>query len=403
MTESKDSHRPPSGPSPRRRIDSLTGLRGCAAIWVLVHNDQVFRETVSVDAYTSVLAKGYLAVDFFLMLSGFVLAYVHAAEFRRWDTSRYWHFLALRLARIYPLYLFLLGVRVAIEMAKYVAGVDPAHFDGPLPFTETNSPTALLANAAMVQAWGGYSEATWVPTFWSVSAEWFAYLVFPALMIAGWRMLLRPLGSYAWLIACATLLAVAIQVHGNIELPVQFSLVRCMPEFALGIWLARSFVLPGEEANQLGQDTNPTGGGLWRAIESPQLVWLSLGILVCWMHFGLHDLLPIVLMAILIHMLARDSCGTRPLARILESRPLVFLGEISYAVYLSHLIIQSGWKVGERIVFGGNDPRFAVLSLGVKILLTLVVSTLLYKMLEVPARRFCREKADEWLLRARDV
>ena len=141
-------------------LRSLTTLRGIAALWVLAHNDLVFRHSSEVDKISGLFTKGYLGVDFFLVLSGFVLAYVYALPMqsngKRLDP---WRFVGLRLARIYPLYVFLLSIRGSVEAAKLFVE-ESGSFRGPAPFSDQNSVAALFANLLMVQAWGFFDGPT---------------------------------------------------------------------------------------------------------------------------------------------------------------------------------------------------------------------------------------------------
>jgi exopolysaccharide production protein ExoZ len=88
----------------RGRLDALQGLRGCAALFVVVgHSLAIFRgasganpNTVPVDIY------GALGVDAFFVVSGFLMVYVHGNDFGQSGSTR--NFYARRIARIVPLY-----------------------------------------------------------------------------------------------------------------------------------------------------------------------------------------------------------------------------------------------------------------------------------------------------------
>ena len=88
----------------RDDIRSLTGLRGVAAWWVVLYH---FNELLPVSVHgwpTALLGRGYLAVDLFFILSGFIIAYNYLDGFSAFDPRKYLHFLGVRIARIYPLH-----------------------------------------------------------------------------------------------------------------------------------------------------------------------------------------------------------------------------------------------------------------------------------------------------------
>src|ERR1700733_1728230 len=86
-----------------RVISGLTGLRGIGAAWVVLFH-------LKDGSATPVLDDGYMGVDLFYILSGFVLSHVYAKQFYCGEHHRYVNFLKARMARIYPLHLFMLGV-----------------------------------------------------------------------------------------------------------------------------------------------------------------------------------------------------------------------------------------------------------------------------------------------------
>ena len=91
----------------RGYIHALTGIRGLAAWWVVFYH---FREQMASQLPLEVIqffSLGYLAVDLFFVLSGFVIYYNYQHMFDRLDRQRLWSFFAARIARIYPLHLFI--------------------------------------------------------------------------------------------------------------------------------------------------------------------------------------------------------------------------------------------------------------------------------------------------------
>ena len=126
------------------------------------------------------LERFSLFVDFFFVLSGFVIMHTYGARIASWHD--YGSFLRKRLARIYPLHLATLAIFCiigAVVVAFDVQVRDRSFFD----------PTLIPANLLLVQAWGVTDHAGLNIPSWSISAEWFVYLLFPllALLVRGRR------------------------------------------------------------------------------------------------------------------------------------------------------------------------------------------------------------------------
>lgn len=143
-------------PSRRVRLESLTGLRALAALFVFLFHLQASGVT---NAITEVGRFGYIGVGFFYMLSGVVLVYSYRPE--QSDGRFYW----LRAARVVPLYL-------AVLLAAWLTNV----LQG-----EGLKLQAFAAAVLLVQAWIPDREIYFgvQPVFWSLSVEAFFYLCFP--------------------------------------------------------------------------------------------------------------------------------------------------------------------------------------------------------------------------------
>ena len=102
-----------------KQIPALTGIRGVAALGVVAYH-YWFRNWVPPDTLArAAVARGYLFVDLFFLLSGFVMASSYGWMFAgRFDAVGYWRFLATRLARIYPVYFLLFVVFIAVAIAR---------------------------------------------------------------------------------------------------------------------------------------------------------------------------------------------------------------------------------------------------------------------------------------------
>ncbi len=351
-------------------IRSLTGLRGIAAVLVMLYHFVPLMPAGTVPA-GRFLADGYLWVDLFFILSGFVLAYAQAQHPGRATPARQAAFLLSRIARIYPLYAVMTLESAAQLLARpgHVAG-------GPLL-------GQLLLNLLMVQSWGlaGSLEGA----AWSVSAEWCAYLLFPLLL----GITVRSSRRDAWLaglLAASTLVILARSAgpfgfagqarSGPLDLysaATPAPLLRCLAEFSLGLlafrlaaWLAlsRAAVCSGPAALAIA------------ALLVAALGWPG------------RDLAAVALLFLLIIMLAQRRGA---LSAALGSRMPHRLGRWSYSIYLLH------GKFGHLVAAlqGGLARRApslpaslaSLVALGAMALAVIGCSALCHAAVEQPLRR----------------
>src|SRR5579884_1958186 len=209
MREGRDGHQV----SPRQSLDALTGARFLAALWVVVYHyalelrfSNLTDETNYLYGHRTplelVILQGHLAVDFFFLLSGFILAYTYITPGGgpRGGQRAFW---VARVARIYPVYL--LGL--ALALGPYLAsGVGPA-------LLLSSGATHLL----MLHAWFP-ATLGWNQPSWSLSVEAFFYALFPLLLplfarLRGRGLALLAAGSWlAFALVTAILFMIGNQV-----------------------------------------------------------------------------------------------------------------------------------------------------------------------------------------------
>ena len=141
-----------------RDIRPLTSLRFFAAMWVVAFH---YWPNLNAAATPALVDKGYLGVELFFTLSGFILCHVYLSSVAD-GGFRYGSFLWARLARIYPLHLATLAGIGAMALAALAAGrvIDP----------NILSWSSLPANLLLVQAWGFAPQAGWNHPSWSNAA-----------------------------------------------------------------------------------------------------------------------------------------------------------------------------------------------------------------------------------------
>ncbi|MGX6960451.1 MAG: acyltransferase family protein [Rickettsia endosymbiont of Pentastiridius leporinus] len=151
-----------------KEIKGLTGLRGYAALWVFFLHATYGWSGDSIGI--NIARPGGLGVVIFFVLSGFILCYVYNTKFYT-NTINYKSFLLARIARVYPLHLFML-LFVLIQSFYFPNSILPSD----------NFYTFFL-NIFLIQAWGFTDLVSWNQPSWSISTEMFAYLLFPFLIL----------------------------------------------------------------------------------------------------------------------------------------------------------------------------------------------------------------------------
>ncbi|WP_454736303.1 acyltransferase family protein [Cupriavidus necator] len=346
-------------------IRSLTGLRGIAALYVVSYH---LHPTAGDGLIPTFFRHGYLAVDLFFVLSGFVMALNYGSIFRDgFTTSAYRAFLIKRIARVYPLYLFVTTCTAAIALLGGTTHI----FDGPFP-------AIFTANVLMIQAWG--IAPSIAHSAWSISTEWAAFLIFPLLV----SILLYGRKAYAslGLISClAGIIAVSLinsplilgsqsLRNGPLDLCTFDSigpLVRCIAGFSLGLL-----------AYRLRSITR-----VQEILGSPPIA-VTIGIAVlaatC---IPRTDILLVMLYPPLIISL---SLQRGLFAQVLSTRAIYTLGIWSYSIYLMH----GPFSILQRVLAEGlarySIPGAEITSTIVTSAIVVALSAIAYKAIEKPSR-----------------
>jgi peptidoglycan/LPS O-acetylase OafA/YrhL len=357
-------------------IAPLTAMRGIAALLVVLFHAPMFGFAPHFVQISSLPVKGYIWVDFFFMLSGFILCHVHGASFadrvRGIDVADY---LVARFARIYPLHLaVLLALAVVILASPYVFGEASPATTGAV--SHELSFRSFLASLALVQSWPFGGLPTWNAPAWSISCEVAVYVAFPFLALA--------LAKGGKIVVCLLVLLWSLILAATWWKTVPHSissdywLLRCAGEFTIGaciyvVYAASSIprVLAGD----------PTG-------------WIIIAALVVGLQFGLPDIALLPLLALLLIVCAVNR---GQLAATLN-RPLPqFLGRISYSIYLVHyplliLLALTAERLWGRGILIHQGPVVRSVLFLLVLPLVLGVASLAHRHCELP----CRTRLVTW-------
>ena len=344
-------------------LDPLTGVRFFLALGVVLFHYQLYW-TLPEEA-AGLLDRARLGVDVFFILSGFILTHVYlqadgAPDYRR--------FLAARFARIYPAHLFILLAMVGLVLAAplFGVGLEPGRFNA----------ADFAGTLLLVQAWFPRETlALWNGPAWSLSAEWFAYLAFPAYAALALRLRGRP-----WvIIGLAAIVFVALDAFYR----TQFGRVLPRAEDSLGILRIIPEFLYGIGFYYLGQRWTPS------ARTSVIGALAATATLLLLMQIGADDRIIVAAAGPFILSLALLA---KARVRTFLSHPVaLFAGEASFALYLVHIPILMVWRNAAQAIAGWpGDYRMGVGELAAMLVLTLAAAAAIHVFVERPGRRLLR-------------
>lgn len=307
----------PTSPGGAPEITTLTGLRALAAGWVVVDHLQIalFSMFPGLKVVGRPVWSGYLSIEIFFLLSGFILAYNYAETVR--TRASYKKFMWARVARIYPAYFVTMVIMACGAFA--LTSSFREEFGEQFPINLPN----LVANLFVLGSVPPF--VPFDPPAWSLTCEFAAYLLFPVL---AWATLkLTPRAALIWaavVLVCGVLAMLATSEFGG-EWPWSYHgrWIRIATEFTAGMLL----------------------WAWWRAKARPSARWdvvaVLSGLTVLLMIFAIDPGSPGTFATLPIITLFVVACAsaTGPVGRLLSSRPLQQAGELSYSLYLSHVVI----------------------------------------------------------------
>jgi len=365
-----------------QHVRALTGVRFFAALYVILYHHQLRYPNVLEHGYPNamkvlrpVLAYGMTGVDLFFLLSGFVLAHNYLALLGDgWHPRDVMRFLWLRLARIWPLYVF------SVVMAGAFIWLRSERW-GSAP-VERLSWSGFLDQLLMVEMWhrADTDLATWAGPMWTISVEWLAYLLFPLLALVVLRLRNR-LPAWALLLTSGlVMLPFLFQVvahHGVNAGPYQW-LARILCEFVAGMLVSAgtSRLRPRERSRGVA--------------DLAAIGCVLAGLMICFgaayvTSTGWHGQLIVI---VYVPFVACLALADGHLSRLLSTRVLVLGGAISYGMYLVHsqllYLYRDAARYSRLHLHGLDRERGELLMIVVIILVALV----LHRLVEEPARRW---------------
>ncbi|RIV25636.1 acyltransferase [Fibrisoma montanum] len=370
----------------RSYLTTLTPLRGVAALLVVTFHFNLLVMPLIDPAITQLHRRWYLLVDFFFILSGFIITYVYGDWFEnRVSTASFRRYMAARFARIYPLHvitlLWVVGIYMLVVQVYQVklGRVEQGVFDV----------SAIPLHVFMLHGFMAVGSGTWNTPTWSIGCEWLLYLLFP-LLILGFRRL-SGAGRYGLLgvvLALYVYLTQPVENHAMYkpwlstltntidDLRFPGSFLRCFAGFLLGMICLEAY------SRQWGQNVLRRSG---------VFLALVLGLAVAF-HWQVPDTFTIWAFPLLI-LGACYNAGR--VSKLLKTRPLQRLGDWSYSIYMVHMPILFSFLAVQLITAPADQKPAGPVTYGpagpiaclVYLLLVVLVAALTYRFVEVPSRR----------------
>ena len=361
----------------RPRLPAITTLRFFAALHVVLFHMRVIGILPGGPWwYQNFAGIGYVGVNFFFVLSGFILVYTY--EGPQLNPRNFWW---ARFARIYPAYL--LSLIVAAPFFFFAL----RHLD--LPFyvwSKQHTFWACTLTVSLLQAWAPQAALTWNSVCWSLSVESFFYFLFPFLLLRTRKRTPTglTLGMLAlWLVSlCLSFGYVFFHPDGidKANSPettlfwknvLSFNPLVRLPEFVIGMLAGRLFL--AEFAKKKFATPLILAGLLGFA-----------GVVI----FADRIPSPVISTGLLSPAFAALIFGAAQQPRWLSflAHPwLVLLGDASYSLYLLHSLLISR-------TFNALPSLPGALRVAACFAAAIAASLLAYRLVEEPARRLLRPK-----------
>ncbi len=366
-------------------LPNLTPLRGIAALLVAIFHFEMAAGRFVPSQQTMFFEKCYLMVDLFFILSGFIMMHVYSKTFSiTIQKTSFKEFLVARFARIYPLHFF--SLLFLIFFVKLLPHAD-------LQYKNVESISSIPNNFLLLHSFYINKIYTWNIPSWSISAEWWCYLIFPLLALfmnkkrtaAIIVLILLIVGSYysiMYLLPRVNPLYPAAPVPHNINSTYDYGFLRGFAGFALGMIMYAAYQLPSVK----------------KFLQNDLFVMLIMLLLIATLHYAGNDAICVVLFAMLVPAFAANSGFVH---RVCNNRALQYIGNISYSIYLMQIFLQVPFSHGLRLPgvtgFGRGKLNIAFFP-GLRycclyIIFLILISSLTYYVIEKPCRKFINKLA----------
>ncbi len=311
-----------------RALDAWRGI--CACLVAFVHVP-VAHAWQSANAFHSM----QLFVDFFFVLSGFVICYAYGERLERDGNWR--GFMIRRFGRVYPLHFAALVGFVALEVLKAVIGLFASlPIDG-APFTGPRSIATLVSNLVLTQSFGLHGMTSWNGPAWSIGVEFYSYVVFAvAVLLAGAR---------SWVFLALSVLGLAVMAAFSpiwLFATQDYGFWRCLYGFFLGCLVCNFIGATGRSPTPL----RFTGEGYIAGLSLATVVEIAaVAILAAYILLTGLDATSLAAPLVFAGIVAVFAAEGGAISRILLAPAAQALGLWSYSIYMVHMLLFAVLKI----------------------------------------------------------
>lgn len=367
-------------------LDTFRGL--CACLVAMSH----FNASSLFNDYR-VLNSGSIYVDFFFVLSGFVIFANYEDRLQQGYSKA--KFILLRFGRVYPLHFFVLLAFIAIDLLQYVVHIDGAALYKPFS-APGETPRDIAGMFLLIHSLNFSETLSLNGPSWSISVEFYTYILFALVLAYG--------GKFYRIIIVAMALACAVSLYqwrGELYAKLDYGFLRCIYGFACGAmaWEIYRYVEKSWRDNISGTRFTL----LELASFSATIFYIT------YFSTGAASMLAPIVCAILILLFAFEGGA---LSKVFKIGPLVFVGMLSYSIYMIHLFISGKFfELPIRLLESKTDFEFTVVKDGLRLYgenvavgtafelfyLAVVIGCayISYKLIEEPFRNWSRQLAQK--------
>ncbi len=345
------------------KLESLRGVAACLV--VLVHSPFNYGSDS-----LSFISNSYFFVDFFFVLSGFVMSLAYSSRIH--SGLGFKEYSLLRLGRVYPLHFIMLFLWIPYIVVKQY--LFDSGFGGSTQLDKNNL-ASFFSNIFLINSMGVHNHLSWNYPSWSISTEFFSYIVFFVFTITVDKKgsfavpLVISAGCYCFLISLD---------RSSLDITYDYGFFRCLAAFYLGVFVNRI-----SKHIKFSENTRNN----LSALETLCIVSVVILISVAELDFLLF--IPIIaFFAVSILVFSQRESGIW--GRILLTPLFKSIGKWSYSIYMIHALVLAGvsnifeyllkWDIQSSLGFYSLIINF------LSLLVIIVLSKYSYSLVEKPFR-----------------
>lgn len=346
----------------RKRIEQLDGLRGIFSVFVIAHHHNAFRSSIFYNNFFVINSS--LFVDFFFVLSGFVIAVNYLDSIN--SQKDFIQFVKKRFFRLYPLLFYTeIVFLIANLLGDHSTLKNASDLSLEYYFLTVLDTLTFMGSTPVFGGWMGLNYPAW-----SISSEMIAYVIF------GMVILLFPYFKKLAFVLIILLSTIFILFYGEYMLSYDYGFIRGTLCFSIGVLTL-----------EISKDRN-LELSIW---EIPYL--FSLLILMYLTHFYEWNLLRLIFPIIFALGIIVFANSSGVIKQILTTRFFQYLGRISYSIYLNHAIVLIAVNILLfRALKAPPTELYIGFSLVISIILTIIYSHFTYLWVEIKLGQYLKNK-----------